>query len=95
MAQDAGVKSVPALRDFGRQVQQMGEQMYNLMLQAQKRMNYVSEGWRDDQNDRFKVRFDESVQMIKKMSEDFTAYNQYITKACDILEGYKENRLNI
>ena len=51
MARDAGVRSVPDLRNFGKQLQQMGEQMYNVMTQAQRRMNYVSEGWHDDNNE--------------------------------------------
>ena len=95
MATDAGVRSVPELRDFGKQLQQMGEQMYGVMTQAQRRMNYVSEGWHDDNNEKFKARFAESVQMIKKMSEEFTAYNEYLQRQCDILDQYKGNRLNI
>lgn len=95
MARDAGVRSVPDLRDFGKQVQRMGEQMYNVMTQAQRRMNYVSEGWQDDINDKFKVRFNESVQIIKRMSDEFKQYNEYLQRQCDILEQYKANRLNI
>ena len=56
MAIDAGVRSTDDLREFGNNLQQMGEQMYNVMTQAQRRMNYVSEGWRDDKNEEFKVR---------------------------------------
>ena len=95
MATDAGVRSVPELRDFGKQLQLMGEQMYNVMTQAQQRMNYVSEGWHDDNNEKFKVRFAESVQMIKKMSEEFKVYNEFLQRQCDVLDQYKGNRLNI
>lgn len=95
MATDAGVRSVPELRDFGKNLQKMGEQMYGVMTQAQRRMNYVSEGWHDDNNEKFKVRFNESVQMIKKMSEEFRQYNEYLQRQCDILDQYKGNRLNI
>ena len=95
MAIDAGVKSVPDLRDFGRQVQQMGEQMYDVMQRAQLRMNQVCEGWHDLTNERFKARFDESVRTIKQMSEEFRAYNEFLTRACDILDMYKGNKLNI
>ena len=95
MATDAGVRSVPELREFGKQLQQMGEQMYNVMTQAQRRMNYVSEGWHDDNNEKFKIRFAESVQMIKKMSEEFKVYNEFLQRQCDVLDQYKGNRLNI
>jgi Mg2+ and Co2+ transporter CorA len=95
MATDAGVRSVNDLREFGRQIQQMGEQMSNVMIQAQRRMNYVCEGWHDDMNDKFKTRFDESVRSIQKMSEEFKQYNEYLKRTCDILDAYKGNRLNI
>ena len=89
MARDAGVRSVPELRNFGKQLQQMGEQMYGVMINAQRRMNYVSEGWQDDKNERFKVVFDQSVKMIKKMSDEFARYNDYLQKQCNILDQYK------
>lgn len=92
MATDAGVKNVGDLRNFGRQVQQMGEQMYNVMTQAQRRMNQVCEGWHDTNNEKFKVQFDESVRTIYKMSEAFKAYNAYLTKVCDKIEEYKNIR---
>ncbi len=95
MATDAGVKSVPDLRDFGKNLQKMGEQMYGVMTQAQRRMNYVSEGWNDTNNEKFKARFAESVQMIKKMSEEFSAYNEWLQRECDILDQYTSNALKI
>ena len=95
MATDAGVRSVPELRDFGKNLQKMGEQMYGVMTQAQQRMNTVSEGWHDDNNEKFKVRFAESVQMIKKMSEEFRVYNEFLQRQCDVLDQYKGNHLNI
>ena len=95
MATDAGVKSIPDLRDFGKQLQSKGEEMYAIMTEAQRRMNYVSEGWHDDINDKFKVRFAQSVQVIHKMSEEFRIYNAYLQKQCDILEMYARNKLKL
>jgi uncharacterized protein YukE len=95
MAKDAGVRSIDDLRNFGKQIQSMGEQMFNVMQQAQRRMNYVSEGWHDDNNEKFKARFNESVKMIQKMSEEFKQYNDYLRKTCEILEMYKGNKLNL
>lgn len=95
MATDAGVKNVSELRTFGKQIQQMGEQMYNVMSQAQRRMNQVCEGWHDDTNEKFKTRFDESVRTIHKMSEEFKSYNEFLTRTCDILDQYRNNKLNI
>ena len=53
MSRDAGARSIAELREFGQQVQQMGEQMYEVMVEARNRMSYVSEGWYDDQNEQF------------------------------------------
>jgi len=95
MAKDAGVRSIYDLRNFGKQVQQMGKEMYNVMTHAQQRMNYVSAGWHDEINEKFKDRFNESVQMIKRMSDEFQQYNEYLQRQCDILDQYKSNKLNI
>lgn len=96
MAQAASVKNVEALRNFGHQLQQMGERMYQLMLEAQRRMQQEhANNWRDDQTDRFQARFDESVKMIKTMSEEFAEYNRYVVKVCDIQEMYVAEHLNI
>ncbi len=96
MAQDACVKDIQALRSFGQKLQQMGEQMYQEMLQAQRRMQIEhANNWRDDQTDRFETRFNESLQLIKRMSEQYAAYNQYVTKICNIQEEYARLRINL
>lgn len=95
MAKDAGVRSIEDLRNFGQQIQSMGEQMFSVMQQAQRRMNFVSEGWHDENNEKFKSRFNESVKIIQKMSEEFKVYNQYLRKTCEILDSYKGNKLNL
>ena len=93
MARDAGVRNIEELREFGKQMQDMGEYMYSVMLEAKNRMAYVSEGWQDDQNEQFKVYFDESVETVRQMSEEFSLYNDYIQQISDQLEEYKGVRL--
>lgn len=93
MSRDAGARSIAELREFGQQVQQMGEQMYEVMVEARNRMSYVSEGWYDDQNEQFKAIFDESVNIIRQMSETFSCYNRYIQEISDRLDDYKSVRI--
>ena len=69
MASDAGVKNIEQLAQFGKNIKNLGQNMYQTMQAAQQRMNAVSEGWQDKQNDKFREQFDRSVQDIKKMSE--------------------------
>lgn len=93
MSRDAGARSVAELREFGQQVQQMGEQMYEVMVDARNRMDYVSEGWDDEENEKFKVVFDDSVNLIRQMSETFSSYNRYIQEICARLDDYKSVRI--
>ena len=55
-------------------------------------MNAVSEGWQDKQNDKFREQFNHSVQDIKKMSEMFTEYSNYISKITAKLMEYQNIR---
>lgn len=92
MANDAGVKNIDELAQFGQSVKKLGDNMLSAMQQAQRRMNQVCEGWHDDSNDKFKAQFDESVRVVQKMSQQFTEYSQYIKKITDILTSYKNVR---
>ena len=92
MANDAGVRNIDELAQFGQSVKKLGDNMLSAMQQAQRRMNQVCEGWHDDNNDKFKAQFDESVRTVHKMSEQFTAYSVYIRKITSVLESYKNIR---
>lgn len=92
MANDAGVKNIDELAQFGQSVKKLGDNMLSAMQQAQRRMNQVCEGWHDDSNDKFKAQFDESVRVVQKMSQQFTEYSLYIRKITDILNSYKNVR---
>ena len=89
MASDAGVKNIEQLALFGKHIKNLGQNMYQTMQAAQQRMNAVSEGWQDKQNDKFREQFDRSVQDIKKMSEMFTEYSNYIAKITSKLMEYQ------
>jgi len=95
MATDAGIRNVDELKEFGKQISQLGDQMNAVMSQAHSRLAAVSEGWHDETNERFKVRFEESVKQVRQMSEDFKKYAEYIRTTCDILEQYKANKLRL
>ena len=66
--------------------------MYQTMQVAQQRMNAVCEGWQDKQNDKFREQFNKSVQDIKRMSEEFTEYSNYIAKITSKLMEYQNIR---
>ena len=87
------ITNVTELRDFGQQVQLMGEQMTAIMLQAQQRLSQISEGWHDEKNELFRVQFEESVRQISRMADEFRDYNNYIRRACDIMDQYRSTRI--
>lgn len=92
MASDAGVRNIEQLAQFGKNIKSLGQNMYQTMQVAQQRMNAVSEGWQDKQNDKFREEFNKSVQDIKKMSEMFTEYSNYIAKITWKLQEYQSIR---
>ena len=92
MASDAGVRNIDDLAAFGRDLKKLGETMVNVMLQAQRRMNQVSEGWQDKNNDKFKMQMDQDVRVIKKMSEEFSNHSEYIKKITEVLKQYQTIR---
>ena len=92
MASDAGVRNIEQLAQFGKNIKNLGQNMYQTMQVAQQRMNAVCEGWQDKQNDKFKEQFNKSVQDIKRMSEEFTEYSNYITKITSKLMEYQNIR---
>ena len=92
MASDAGVRNIEQLAQFGKNIKNLGQNMYQTMQVAQQRMNAVSEGWQDKQNDKFREEFNRSVQDIKKMSEMFTEYSNYIAKITSKLMEYQNIR---
>ena len=92
MASDAGVRNIEQLAQFGRNIKNLGQNMYQTMQVAQQRMNAVCEGWQDKQNDKFREQFNRSVQDIKRMSEEFTEYSNYIAKITAKLMEYQNIR---
>lgn len=92
MANDAGVRDIEQLALFGRNIKNLGENMYSTMQVAQQRMNAVCEGWQDKQNDKFKEQFNQSVQDVKKMSEQFTQYADFIARITNYLREYQNIR---
>lgn len=92
MASDAGVKNIEQLAMFGKNIKALGQNMYATMQAAQQRMNAVCEGWQDKQNDKFREQFNNSVQDIKRMSEQFTEYSNYIAKITTKLQEYQSIR---
>ena len=92
MASDAGVRNIEQLAQFGRNIKNLGQNMYQTMQVAQQRMNAVCEGWQDKQNDKFREQFNKSVQDIKRMSEEFTEYSNYIARITAKLMEYQNIR---
>lgn len=89
MASDAGVRNIEQLAMFGKNIKSLGQNMYQTMQTAQQRMNAVCEGWQDKQNDKFREQFNKSVLEVKKMSEQFTEYSEYISKITAKLMEYQ------
>jgi uncharacterized protein YukE len=93
MAKDAGVRNIDDLVRFSQQLKKLGQNMSVTMSEARKQMNQVCEGWQDTQTEKFKVQFDQSVVEIRKISEQFSTYANYIMKLKAKVEEMKNIKI--
>ena len=80
MSANASVKSVDELRAFS---------AYLKSLSA----NLTNEGWNDEENMKFMQEFEQTVQVINRISEHMNDYGTFIQKKCDILDLYMSTRI--
>lgn len=93
MAKEVGVRSIPELKQFGRDLKILSEQLSATFHATQKKMQVVCEGWNDQVNQKFMDEFQRNTVEIDKISEQMIKFSQFIDKSCNILEMYQQNRL--
>lgn len=93
MAQDVGVRSIPDLKQFGKDLRSLSDQLTSAFTLAERRMHAVCDGWNDQNNQQFMSEFSQSSKEISKIAMQMQSYSEYITKSCDILEMYQQNRM--
>ena len=72
-----------------RQLRMLLDEMHQYVQAFNRNNQVLNENWQDKQNDKFREQFDRSVQDIKKMSEMFTEYSNYIAKITAKLTEYQ------
>lgn len=93
MAQDASVKNLGELRQFGRNLSVASSNLTQLFQQLTQQMHRVCDSWQDDKNQAFMAEFEQKKAEIDKMSQTMQQYSQFIGKSCDILEQYQSLRM--
>lgn len=92
MAQEVGVRNVQELKQFGKDLKKLSDQLAATFHAAEKKMNQVCEGWNDDVNKKFMEEFSKDAKEIDQISARMTNFSQFITKSSEILEMYQHNR---
>jgi len=93
MAQEVGVRNVQELKQFGKDLKQLSEQLSATFHAAEKKMAQVCEGWNDKVNQKFMEEFSKDAKEIDQISSRMAAFAQFIGKSSEILEIYKHNRM--
>ena len=89
MAQEVGVRSIPELKQFGRDLGVLSEQLSAAYHAANRKMHAVCEGWNDQVNTKFMQEFQKDDEIAAHMKE----FSTFIKKSCEILETYQSTRL--
>ena len=93
MSANASVRSVDELRAFSSYLKNLSVNLTNEFANAQREMFRVNEGWDDEENLRFMQEFEQTVQVINRISEHMNEYGSFIQKKCDILDLYRSTHL--
>lgn len=93
MAQEVGVRSIPNLRQFGRDLSVLSEQLANAYHAANRKMQVVCDGWNDQVNQKFMQEFQKDEKQIDEIAARMKEFSAFINKSCDILELYQNVRL--
>lgn len=92
MAQDAGVKSIPELRQFGSNLNQASLSLQNLFQVLNGQMNQVMGTWDDDKARAFMSEFEQSKKQIDTIAQNMQQFSGWVVKMCQILEDYHNTR---
>ena len=93
MAQEVGVRSIAELKQFGHDLKRLSEQLTYAFHTAENKMHNVCYGWNDKVNAKFMAEFEKNIKEIDKIAANMQDFSKFITKSCEILEQYQNNRL--
>ncbi|MBQ8593288.1 MAG: hypothetical protein IJ467_03220 [Bacteroidaceae bacterium] len=93
MSTNASVRSIDELRTFSTYLRNLSANLTNEFEAAKHEMIRVNEGWNDEENLRFMQEFEQTVQVIHRISEHMNEYGVFIQKKCDILDLYRSTHL--
>lgn len=93
MAQDAVIKNVDELRQFGRNLNVASNNLNALFNQLNQQMHRVCDSWQDDKNRTFMGEFEQSRTQINSIAQEMQRYSQFIEKVCEYADQYKSIRL--
>ena len=92
MAQDASVRSIPELRQFGTTLNQASVALSTLFHQLNGQMHQVCDSWNDDKARSFSEDFERSKAEMDKVAQEMQQFSTYILRSCEILEQYQNQR---
>lgn len=93
MLQEVGVRSIPDLQKFGKDLKLFSEQLSTSFHMTERKMHAVCEGWNDQVNMKFIELFQQDTKVIDQIAARMSEYSQFISRSCEILNMYQHNRI--
>lgn len=93
MAQEVGVRNIANLKQFGRDLNTLSDQLSAAFHATNRKMQAVCEGWNDQVNTKFMNEFQKDEKEIDQIAARMKEFSAFIAKSCEILEMYQHSRL--
>lgn len=93
MAQEVGVRNIAELKQFGKDLMKLSEQLATAFHSAEVKMHNVCDGWNDNVNIKFMTEFQKDAKEIDKIALRMQDFSKFISKSCEILDLYHHIRL--
>jgi len=87
------IANVEELRDFGRKLNRLAEQVRVNFNTANQEMQRIGETWRDGNHVQFKEQFSKDTKKINEIADRMIEYNRYIEQISRILGNYNETKM--
>ncbi len=90
---DAGVRSIPELRQFGTTLNQASASLEVLFQSLNRQMHQACDTWTDNNARVFMNQFEVSKQQIDKIAQEMQNLSAYIAHQCEVLEQYQNYKM--
>jgi uncharacterized protein YukE len=80
------------LRRFAHNLKQFNEELHNQMLILHGQLASLGDTWRDQEHDKFRQEFDETLQVVRRFMEATNQHVPFLIRKAERIEEYLQQR---